>query len=115
MKSPARILCAAGVASAALFISAAASADTSVIVRSVPVPVYEHGPTRYVFNDYGYDHERHRGCRAPEWDPNARYMPGQVVWREGKLWAATDVSAQVYNVNSPPEWTPRYWVRAHCR
>ena len=114
MNSPFKVICAAGLASAALLISAGASADTRVIVQSVPVPAYHHGPDRYVFNDYGYDHER-RGCRAPEWDPNARYMPGQVVWREGKLWIATDVSANVYNVNSPPEWTPRYWVRARCR
>ena len=43
-----------------------------------------------------------------------RYMPGQVVRRHGNLYIATDVSASVWNVNSPPEWTPNYWVPAVC-
>jgi len=55
-----------------------------------------------------------RDCDAPRWDPNVRYLPGQAVWRKGRLYVATDVSASVFNVNSPPEWTPNYWVRARC-
>jgi len=39
----------------------------------------------------------------------------KTVRRNGKLYAATDVSASVYNVNSPPEWTPNYWVQVRCR
>lgn len=86
----------------------------------VAPPVYQvvPGPRGYA---YGYDGDRddyprwHRACRAPVWDPNVRYMPGQAVWREGKLYVATSVSASVWNVNSPPEWTPDYWVPARCR
>ena len=55
-----------------------------------------------------------RDCDAPRWDPNVRYLPGQAVWRRGRLYVATDVSASVFNVNSPPEWTPNYWVPARC-
>lgn len=54
-------------------------------------------------------------CAAPRWDPRVRYMPGQVVRRHGDLWVARRVSARVYNENSPPEWTPRYWAQAVCR
>ena len=77
---------------------------------------YAQGEIGHDYYEPGYRHE-HRGydCRAPRWDPNARYMPGQTVWRNGKLYAATDVSARVYNVNSPPEWTPNYWVQVRCR
>jgi hypothetical protein len=55
------------------------------------------------------------GCAVPGWDPRVRYMPGQVVWQGGSLWVATDLSASVWNENSPPEWTPSYWVPAVCR
>jgi hypothetical protein len=54
-------------------------------------------------------------CRAPRWDPDVRYMPGQVVRRQGNLFVAKRVSARVWNVNSPPEWTPQYWSWAECR
>jgi hypothetical protein len=68
------------------------------------------------YGEPGWRHDRgRRDCRAPRWDPNQRYMPGQAVWRNGKFYVATDVSADVYNVNSPPEWTPNYWVQARCR
>ena len=117
MKSVIQTTAAACLASAAFVLAPAASAQTShIVVRTVPAPVYhEHGPDRYAFNDYGYEHPGRHGCRAPAWDPNTRYAPGQAVWRDGKLYVATDVSANVYNVNSPPEWTPNYWVRARCR
>ncbi|HXD41505.1 MAG TPA: hypothetical protein VN649_13125 [Ramlibacter sp.] len=64
---------------------------------------------------YQREHDWRSGCRAPAWDPNARYMPGQRVWRNGYLFVATRLSASVWNVNSPPEWTPNYWAPAGCR
>jgi hypothetical protein len=116
MKRVIQTTAAASLAAAAFVFAPGASAQSHVIVRTVPTPPYvEHGPERYAFNDYGYERGRHRGCRAPAWDPNTRYAPGQAVWRDGKLYVATEVSADVYNVNSPPEWTPNYWVRARCR
>ena len=54
-------------------------------------------------------------CRAPRWHPHVRYMPGQVVRRQGELWVARPISARVWNENSPPEWTPKYWAPAVCR
>lgn len=54
-------------------------------------------------------------CRAPRWDPDVRYMPGQMVRRQGNLYVAKRVSARVWNENSPPEWTPQYWAYAECR
>ena len=77
------------------------------------VRIYE-GPRTYAYGEIGPEFHR-SNCDAPRWEPNRRYLPGQTVRREGKLYTATDVSAQVYNVNSPPEWTPNYWVRARCR
>lgn len=61
-------------------------------------------------------HERgwRSACGARPWNPTVRYMPGQAVWRKGTLYVATRLSASVYNENSPPEWTPRYWVPAAC-
>ena len=70
-------------------------------------PIYVQSPPQYVQADWNT-------CGAPGWDPNVRYMPGQVVRRQGNLYIATDVSAAVWNVNSPPEWTPSYWVPAVC-
>ena len=101
-------------------VAAAASAQAVRVERYV----YEQPPRVvqgqvYAYGEAGPDHDwmrEHRGrdCRAPRWDPNQRYMPGQAVWRNGKFYVATDVSANVYNVNSPPEWTPNYWVQARC-
>ena len=54
-------------------------------------------------------------CAAPRWNPERRYMPGDVVRRQGHLYVATGLSAAVWNENSPPEWTPSYWVPAVCR
>ena len=34
--------------------------------------------------------------------------------RNGQVYTATAVSATVWNVNSPPEWTPSYWTPASC-
>ena len=53
-------------------------------------------------------------CSAPRWNRRARYMPGDAVWRHGQVYVATRLSARVWNVNSPPEWTPKYWVPARC-
>ena len=78
------------------------------VVYGTPQPVYvQHAPQpRYAQAD--------AGCAAPRWNPDKRYMPGQVVRRQGTLYVATGVSASVWNVNSPPEWTPSYWVPATC-
>lgn len=92
---------------------------TPVQVQPVPVhapvyPVYDSGPRGYrpaPAPVRGMD----RSCRAPRWEPRVRYMPGQVVKRGGHLFVARRVSASVWNVNSPPEQTPRYWARAQCR
>ena len=77
--------------------------------------LYAQGEVHEYYEPGWREQRRHHDCRAPRWDPNARYMPGQAVWRQGKLYVATDVSAKVYNVNSPPEWTPNYWVQVRCR
>lgn len=53
-------------------------------------------------------------CDAGRWNPQARYMPGDAVWRHGRMYVATRLSAHVWNVNSPPESTPNYWVPARC-
>lgn len=53
-------------------------------------------------------------CGAARWNRQARYMPGDAVWRHGQIYVATRLSARVWNVNSPPEWTPNYWVPARC-
>jgi hypothetical protein len=89
----------------------------------VPSARTVHMPPQVVYDephsshDSRYEHERNwrSGCRAPGWDPNARYMPGQRVWHNGYLFVATPLSASVWNVNSPPEWTPSYWAPVRCR
>ena len=73
------------------------------------------GPPVYAYQTDEYDaHHRHR-CEAPQWDPNHRYLPGETVRRKGEVYVATETSRHVYNVNSPPEWTPNYWAPARCR
>ena len=113
-------------ASVALGAAAAANAgDIHVSVRMqqpVQVPVHQ---VHQVYQGYdGYDSPRAyrqqqnwggSDCRAPRWDPDVRYMPGQMVRRQGNLFVAKRVSARVWNVNSPPEWTPQYWAYAECR
>ena len=37
-------------------------------------------------------------------------MPGDTVLRNGTTYVATSLSSSVWNVNSPPEWTPTYWT-----
>jgi hypothetical protein len=99
-------------------------AHTPVHVQQQPVvvPVVHggHAPVYEVY-DSPREHARERHyardaarCGAPRWDPDLRYMPGQAVWRKGELFVARRVSASVWNVNSPPEWTPQYWVEAQC-
>ena len=107
----------AAFAAAALASTAStALADTSLYVQAGPPPVYVMpSPRVYAYDGHDYDRFERHGCDAPRWDPNARYMPGQAVRRLGKLYVATGESAQRWNVNSPPEWTPQYWVRARCR
>jgi hypothetical protein len=104
-------------AAAIATVAAGASAQSVRVERYVyeQPRIYAYGETGPGYYEPGWRGERRHDCRAPRWDPNARYMPGQAVWREGKLYVATDVSAKVYNVNSPPEWTPNYWVQVRCR
>ena len=88
----------------------------------VPQPVYVPRPVYVDRPVYVTDSEvrgwigdgRSSTCAAPRWDPQVRYAPGEVVWRRGSLYIAARVSAHVWNVNSPPEWTPNYWLPARC-
>lgn len=79
-----------------------------------PRPVYDTPPA--YAHDWQYRQERawRPACRAPAWNPSVRYMPGHAVWRHNTFYVATRLSASVWNVNSPPEWTPNYWVPARC-
>jgi hypothetical protein len=116
MKSRVHLIASAAAAAALAGIAAPASADTSLYVQAGPPPVYVMpSPRVYAYDGNDYNRFSRHGCEAPRWDPNRRYFPGQSVWRQGKLYVATEESAHVWNVNSPPEWTPSYWVRARCR
>lgn len=91
-----------------------------VQVQPVQMPV--HQVYQQGYEDYGsprgYRQQQNWGgsdCRAPRWNPDVRYMPGQMVRRHGNLYVARRVSARVWNENSPPEWTPQYWAYAECR
>ncbi|HXE47233.1 MAG TPA: hypothetical protein VN663_02620 [Ramlibacter sp.] len=103
-----------------LGVAAVANASTNAPLYAAParalVPAQVAYDAPYAY-DWRHEHGRtwRSGCRAPAWDPNARYMPGQTVWHNGYLYVATGLSASVWNVNSPPEWTPSYWVPAACR
>ncbi|HUR90318.1 MAG TPA: hypothetical protein VMZ74_14620 [Ramlibacter sp.] len=112
-----RVLCTLAIAAAAAGASMTASADTRAYVTVTPAPVYERhsGPPAYAYESHEYDHRHRRSCDAPRWDPNHRYMPGESVRRNGEVFVATETSRHVYNVNSPPEWTPNYWAPARCR
>lgn len=66
------------------------------------------------YERYAERHDWRDACDAGRWDPQVRYMPGDVVRRHGELFMARRISARVWNVNSPPEWTPSYWVPARC-
>ena len=83
-------------------------------VAPAPVYIYNDRPQRYAYNDDRGD-RRDRRCGAERWNPNVRYMPGDVVWRNGELYQARRISAEVFNENSPPEWTPNYWRPTRCR
>ncbi len=109
----------------ALGAAAGANAHSSVqfpvdAPMMTPVPVYVAPPVYAAPPAHAHEWRRvqERGwrtaCRAPGWAPYLRYMPGQTVWRYGTLYMATPLSASVWNVNSPPEWTPNYWVPARC-
>lgn len=96
------LITAAAVAAAALSAAGSASAQ-------------EYAGGRY---DQAARYDRHEwrnACAATRWNPRARYMPGDVVRRHGEVYMARRVSARVWNVNSPPEWTPNYWAPARCR
>jgi hypothetical protein len=116
----------AATAGTAVYLSVGAPAPVYVRPQPVYLPAPRVVPLRpqpvAVSDDDGddgwrHEHERHwrRGCDATRWDPQARYMPGALVWRRGELYVASNLSASVWNVNSPPEWTPNYWLPARCR
>ena len=92
-----------------------------VQVQPVQMPVHQVYQQGYGGYDAprGYRQQQQNwggsDCRAPRWDPDVRYMPGQLVRRQGNLYVAKRVSARVWNENSPPEWTPQYWAYAECR
>ena len=108
-----------GAAAAAACASSAFAAGSAIVVEHDP-GYRSHtyvmgGPPAYAYDSREYDATpHHRHCRAPAWEPNARYMPGDTVARNGELYVARGISSRVYNVNSPPEWTPNYWAPAHC-
>ena len=102
----------------------ASAHDTATVTIQYGQPAYQAAPRLVVQQPVvmPYAQRMHsvqagmaEGCAAPHWDPRARYMPGQVVRQAGSLWVATDVSASVWNENSPPTLTPSYWVQAACR
>ena len=117
----------AAVAFAALAATGVASAHTDVhgsVYLGAPPPVYV-APARAVAVQprVVYAGEwagarapawRRDSCGAERWNRRERYMPGDAVWRHGQVYVATRLSARVWNVNSPPEWTPNYWVPARC-
>jgi hypothetical protein len=53
-------------------------------------------------------------CSAPDWVSTVRYLPGDRVSRLGQVYVSTPETANAWNVNSPPEWTPQYWAIASC-
>ena len=122
------ILTALALGAAAIGSSASAATTAFVTVQSQPGyvvreepqyygPPRYYGPPGYAYESHEYEH-RHdwrADCNAQRWDPNARYMPGQAVRHNGRVYVATETSRHVYNVNSPPEWTPNYWAPARCR
>jgi photosystem II stability/assembly factor-like uncharacterized protein len=50
-------------------------------------------------------------CSAPAWNSTTRYLAGNTVTRNGIMYVATPLSSTVWNVNSPPEWTPSLWTK----
>lgn len=96
-----------------------AYAAPAPMVHVAPQPVYVQQPGIAYGEPHDQRHEWERRrdrdfCGAPRWDPQVRYMPGNMVRHQGRLYVARRVSARVYNVNSPPSQTPNYWVRARC-
>ena len=118
-------MAAAGAANAltSVHVSVGVPAPVQVQPRVVHVPAVQpvHAPAHEVHvhrpvhrAQHWHEPDQRAACRAPRWNPHVRYMPGQVVRRHGELWMARRVSARVWNENSPPEQTPRYWSRAVC-
>jgi hypothetical protein len=117
----------AAVALAALATTGVAAAHPDVygsVYRGAPPPVYVAPPRPVAVQpQVAYSGEWRAvrspdwsadSCAAARWDPQARYLPGDAVWRHGHVYVATRVSAHVWNVNSPPEWTPNYWKPVRC-
>lgn len=117
-------LAAAGLCGATVANAADVHLSVQLPVRTA-APAYVYGAAPGYGSDWRHDERRYddrrhdrraerRACRAPAWNPDARYWPGQRVWRHGEVYVATRLSASVWNVNSPPEWTPNYWAPANC-
>ena len=95
-------------------LAAGATMNASAQSRAYVERNYGGPPPAYAYQSREYNEHWYR-CDAPRWDPNRRYMPGEVVRRKGEVYVATETSRHVYNQNSPPEWTPNYWAPARCR
>lgn len=119
------VLCGLALASLAAGASINAVADTYAYVPEVAGRVADQDRyDRHYDRAYQRDHDRYayerdrdrdwRRCDVARWDPNRRYLPGEAVRRKGEVYVATEASRHVYNVNSPPEWTPNYWAPARC-
>jgi hypothetical protein len=50
----------------------------------------------------------------PAWNPSLRYVGGEKVTSGGSYYIAKVLGESVWNVNSPPEWTPSYWDPTAC-
>lgn len=110
---------ASAILAAAALGSAAAATPVQYVVQAPPQTVYVQDRGIAVGEPYPGRYERYRRdrrdrCGAARWDPQVRYMPGNLARIHGKVYAATRISARVYNVNSPPDVTPNYWVRVRC-
>ena len=108
-----------GVLSAAGAANAGQYSDARVYYSHAPQVVVPVAPPAYAQYEghegrrYGRESQRDQ-CAAPRWNPQQRYMPGETVRRHGEFYMARRISGHVWNVNSPPEWTPNYWRPVQC-
>jgi hypothetical protein len=93
-----------------LYVATAASADPTWNVNSPP----EQTPS--LWSTYNCTGNTTPTCATyPEWNASTRYMPGDIVTRNGQRYVATAASADpTWNVNSPPEQTPSLWSTYNC-
>src|SRR5690348_11509013 len=93
------IVTAAALAAATIGTVGTASAREYVPVQSWQQQRYAYGEDYGHAYGYGrYDRDgRGDACRVPRWDPQTRYMPGDIVRRHGEVFQATRGSARVWN------------------